>query len=325
MERLRSSRENQVIRDRFAETQLSVGNFVYPYFVVNGSSIRHAITGFDGVFHFSIDRLCDDIAETCELGITAILLFGVVESNEKDMLGSAAYRDDALIARAVTAVKNRFPQLTVMTDVCLCGYTDHGHCGVVRDGIIINDETLPHLSRMAVTHARAGADVVAPSAMMDGQVQAIRNALMVAGQNETKIMGYSAKYASSFYGPFRTAASSAPAFGDRRTYQMDYRNGAEAIAEVRADIAERADIVMVKPAHAYLDVIQRIRSAYPQQTIAAYHVSGEYMLLKNAAKNGLCDERAAFMEVSTAIKRAGTDIIISYWAKEYARMLREAV
>lgn len=325
MERLRLSRENQTIRDIIAETRLATDDFVYPYFVVGGKDIRTAIAGFDGVCHFSIDRLCNDVAETCALGIRAILLFGAVESAVKNPIASAAYDDDALIPRAVAAVKKQFPHLIVMTDVCLCGYTDHGHCGIVRDGVILNDETLPFLSRMAVMHARAGADTVAPSAMMDGQVGAIRSALDTAGLHGTKVMGYSAKYASSFYGPFRAAASSAPSFGDRRSYQMDYRNGHEALAEVRADIVEGADIVMIKPAHAYLDVIRRVRDTFPDRLIAAYHVSGEYMLLKNAAKNGLCDERAAFLEVTTAIKRAGADIIISYWAKDYARMAQEVV
>lgn len=325
MERLRLSRENQHIRDRFAETRLGIGDFVYPYFVVEGANVQRPIDGFDDVFHFSIDKLCDDAVETYSLGIPTILLFGVIDSERKNATGGAAYEEEALIPRAIKAVKERAPGLAVATDVCLCGYTDHGHCGIVRDGVILNDETLPFLSRMAVVHARAGADIVAPSAMMDGQVGAIRNALDAAGVHGTKIMGYSAKYASSFYGPFRTAASSAPAFGDRRTYQMDYRNGKEALAEVRADIVEGADIVMIKPAHAYLDVIRRVRDTFPDRLIAAYHVSGEYMLLKNAAKNGLCDEQTAFKEVTTAIKRAGADIIISYWAKEFARVAQGVV
>jgi porphobilinogen synthase len=265
--------------------------------------------------------LLEELAGLTAVGVDKILLFGVLENERKDARGSQAYAQNSLIARAIAAIKNAYPALTVLTDICLCGYTDHGHCGLLDGREALNDETLPLLAAMAVTHVRAGADIVAPSAMLDGQVAAIRAALFGAGCAKTKIMGYSAKYASSLYGPFREAAQSAPAFGDRRSYQMDFRNVSQALPEVAADIEEGADIVMVKPAHTYLDIIQRVRTRFPQMPLAAYHTSGEYMLIKAAAQAGFCDEIQTAGEILTAIKRAGADWLITYYAKTFAEHL----
>jgi porphobilinogen synthase len=309
---------DQAIRDKYAEVHLSAGDFVQPYFVTDGSGLKRALKSLAGVWHFSIDELLKELAHLAKTGVDKILLFGVLETERKDARGSQAYAPNNLVARAVTAIKRAYPQFTVLTDVCLCGYTDHGHCGLTDGQNVLNDETLPLLADMAVTHARAGADIVAPSAMLDGQVAAIRAALSAAGCTQTKIMSYSAKYASNLYGPFREAAQSAPAFGDRRSYQMDYRNISQALPEVAADIEEGADIVMVKPAHTYLDIIQRVRTRFPRIPLAAYHTSGEYMLLKAAAQAGLCAEIQTALEILTAIKRAGANWLITYYAQTIA-------
>ena len=309
-------RISEEARERYAEVKLEPNDFIYPYFVVEGCGIREEIKNLWGVYHFSIDELLKDIEKTIQVGISKILLFGVINPEEKTEFGVAAYSQNNLVEKTVRAIKRQFPSLIVITDVCLCAYTNHGHCGIVSDERIQNDETIPLLAEMAVSHARGGADIVAPSAMMDGQVQAIRQALDKNGLGKTQIMGYSAKYASGFYGPFRDAAKSAPSFGDRKTYQMDYRNKSQAIQEISADIDEGANYVMVKPAHAYLDVIHDSYMSFPAMPIVAYHVSGEYMMIKSAASQGFLDERNAMTEALTAIKRAGARLIISYYARE---------
>jgi porphobilinogen synthase len=316
MKRFHPLRINQETRDIVAETRVTVNDFIYPYFVVEGVNRKNKIESLDGIHHFSIDILLKDISETLKLGINNILLFGVIDGKEKDNYGTAGWNEDNLISRAVSQIKNQYPEMTVFTDVCLCGYTSHGHCGILSDERIDNDSTLPYLAKMAAQHALAGADFVAPSAMMDGQVEAIRKELNRRKLN-TKILSYSAKYASGFYGPFRYAAHSAPAFGDRKSYQMDYRTIIQAVNEVDADIDEGADWVMVKPAHAYLDIIQRVKSRFKNTPLAAYQVSGEYMMIKAAAKAGYLTEEKAMHEVLTAIKRAGADKIITYYAKEF--------
>jgi len=326
MNRFRPTRQDQPTRDRYADVSLSPADFIAPYFVVEGTGIKKEIPSLKDVYHFSIDRLLEDVQKTIVLGIDKILLFGVLEDSLKDETGTAACQENNLVARAVADIKKKFPKLVIITDVCLCGYTTHGHCGLVRGHEILNDETLPLLAQMALTHAQAGADMVAPSSMMDGQVMAIRQALDNNGFPDTKIMSYSAKYASNFYGPFRDVVHSVPSFGDRKTYQMDYRTVQQAVEEVRADLDEGADGVMVKPAHAYLDIIQRInqyftnhQSPITNHQLVAYHTSGEYMMIKAAAKQGLLNEDEAMREVLTAIKRAGAELIISYYAKEIAQ------
>jgi porphobilinogen synthase len=318
MNRFRDLRLNPETRERQVEVTLRTQQFIYPYFVVEGTAIRKPIGSLHGIDHFSMDELLKDLETVVALGIDKILLFGVIDESLKDATGTAAYSPNNLVSRAVAAVKQRFPSLLVFTDVCLCGYTSHGHCGLLEGHEIDNDATLPLLARMAVTHAQAGADFVAPSAMMDFQVDAIRKLLDANSLYKTKILAYSVKYASGFYGPFRDAAHSAPSFGDRRSYQMDYRNISQASGEVAADIAEGADWVMVKPAHAYLDVIHQIKHEFPTPPLVAYQVSGEYMMIKAAALAGVMDERTAMIEALTAIKRAGADYIISYYAKAFA-------
>jgi porphobilinogen synthase len=300
------------------ETSLSVKDFVYPLFVAHGKDVREPVEPMPGVFHLSLDRLAEEVTEVSQLGISAVLLFGLPD--HKDARGTEAYAYDGIIQEAVRVIKQAAPDLLVITDVCLCEYTDHGHCGVIVQGRVDNDETLELLARVAVSHVEAGADVVAPSAMMDGQVGAIRYALDDGGYPLVPIMAYSAKYASAFYGPFRAAADSNPQFGDRRGYQMDPANAREAIREMEMDIQEGADMIMVKPALAYLDVIVRARQAF-SHPIAAYNVSGEYSMVKGAAANGWLEAHGAIMEVMTALKRAGADIIITYHAKEVARWL----
>jgi porphobilinogen synthase len=300
------------------ECAVSVTDLVYPVFVTHGQGVRRPVEAMPGVANLSVDLFLAEAAEVKELGIPAVLVFGI--PREKDEKGSGAYAEDGIVQQAVRALKDRFPDLLVITDVCLCEYTSHGHCGIVKDGRVLNDPTLELLSRTAVSHVRAGADVVAPSDMMDGRVQAIRRALDAEGYPDTPIMSYAAKYASAFYGPFREAAGSAPRFGDRKSYQMDYHNAAEALREVQQDISEGADIVMVKPALAYLDVLRRVKDAFGYP-LAAYNVSGEYAMVKAAAEKGWLDERATVLEVLTAIKRAGADLIITYHAKEAARWL----
>jgi porphobilinogen synthase len=303
----------------FRETALGVDDLIYPLFVTHGRGVKREIESMPGVFQYSVDKLAREAKEIAGLGINAVLLFGIPES--KDEVGSSAYKSNGVVQRAIRAIKKAAPDLLVITDVCLCEYTDHGHCGVVVDDDVDNDKTLGLLARMAVSHAEAGADVVAPSDMMDGRVGALRSALDEAGFSRVPIMSYTVKYASAFYGPFRDAAQSAPQFGDRRSYQMDGANVREALREVEQDAAEGADIIMVKPALAYLDVITRVRNRV-DCPVAAYNVSGEYAMVKAAAANGWLDERRIVMEILTSIKRAGADVIITYHAKDVARWLR---
>jgi porphobilinogen synthase len=317
--RHRRLRRSEGLRRLVAETRLSPSDFVYPLFVVHGAGIREEIASMPGQFRISVDQVRHEADDLRTLGIPAVLLFGIPAS--KDARGSEAYADDGVVQDAVRAFKASAPELVVITDVCLCEYTDHGHCGVIVDGDVENDQSLELLARSAVSHARAGADVVAPSDMMDGRVLAIREALDDEGFTNTPIMAYSAKYASAFYGPFREAAESAPQFGDRRGYQMDPPNAREALAEIGDDLDEGADIVMVKPALPYLDVIARAREEF-DAPLAAYNVSGEYAMLKAAAQNGWIDGERAMLEALTSIKRAGADIIITYHAKEAARLLQ---
>jgi len=317
--RPRRLRTSEAMRRLVRETELSVNDFIYPMFVVHGSGVRQEIPAMPGCFHLSVDELCKEAAEVRDLGIPGILLFGLPKS--KDEIGSEAYAPDGIVQQAVKAVKSAASDLLVITDVCLCEYTSHGHCGIVQDGRILNDPTLQLLAKIAVSHAQAGADIVAPSDMMDARVDAIRRALDENGFANTAIMSYAAKYASAFYGPFREAAECAPQFGDRRTYQMDPANAREALKEVALDIEEGADIVMVKPALAYLDIIRRVKDA-TDVPVAAFNVSGEYSMVKAAAQNGWIDEQRAVMEILTSIKRAGADIILTYHAKDAARWLR---
>ena len=316
--RSRRLREKRLLRRMVRETALSIDDLVHPLFVVHGRGVREPIGAMPGQFRLSIDELLKEAKDAAGMGIPAILLFGVPA--EKDPRASEAYAEDGIVQEAVRAVKDRVPDLLVITDVCLCQYTSHGHCGVVEDGTVRNDPTLELLARVAVSHAEAGADVVAPSDMMDGRVAAIREALDEAGCTDTPIMAYSAKYASAFYGPFREAADSAPQFGDRRAYQMDPANGVEAMREIALDIDEGADIVMVKPALPYLDVISRAKSEFGVP-LAAYSVSGEYAMIKAAAQLGWLDEQRAMLEALTAIRRAGADIVITYFAKDVVRLL----
>lgn len=323
MRRFRQYRTTQAVRDHWADVpEPRPQDFIYPYFVVEGCGVKEEIGTMKDVFRYSIDTLLEDIGELTALGINKVLLFGVIAQEKKDEQGSLAYSPDSIVARAVRAVKGTFPQVTVMTDVCLCGYTSHGHCGIISticQSDVNNDATLPLLAEMAYQHALAGADFVAPSAMMDGQVEAIRRRLDSDERTwNTRIMGYSAKYASAFYGPFRDAAHSAPGFGDRRSYQMDYRTRNQGLEEIEADISEGADWVMVKPAMAYLDIIERATERFAGHPMVAYQVSGEYSMLMNAAREGLFDEWQIFHESLTAIRRAGAQYIISYYAKRYA-------
>lgn len=318
--RLRRLRVNEAVRRLVRETDLHPRQFLWPVFVVPGRGVREEVAAMPGVYRYSADVLVEEVGRNAELGLGGLLVFGV--PSHKDEVASEAYADEGVVQRAVRALKAAFPELLVATDVCLCAYTSHGHCGVVEGGKILNDPSLELLARTAVSHARAGADMVAPSDMMDGRVGAVRRALDQAGFTETLVMSYAAKYASGFYGPFREAAESAPQFGDRRTYQMDPPNAREALREVALDLEEGADVVMVKPALAYLDVIRRVREAF-DCPVAAYSVSGEYSMIKAAAGRGWLDERRIVLEVNTAIRRAGADIIITYYAPLLARWLRE--
>ncbi|MBN1562281.1 MAG: porphobilinogen synthase [Anaerolineae bacterium] len=318
--RLRRLRTTPNLRAMVRETTLSPRNFIYPLFVMHGADIHREIPSMPGVYHQSIDRLAAEVADVSELGIPAVILFGVPAA--KDPIGEENFADNGIVQQAIRAIKAANPDLLVMTDVCLCEYTDHGHCGIVSGGEILNDETLAILGQVAVSHAQAGADVVAPSGMMDGMIAAIRGALDAANFKHTGIMSYAVKYASGFYGPFRDAAMSAPAFGDRRTHQMDPANTREAMREAQLDVDEGADMLMVKPALAYLDVIQRVRDRF-DLPVAAYNVSGEYSMIKAAAANGWLDERTVALEMLTAIRRAGADMILTYYAKDAARWLRE--
>jgi porphobilinogen synthase len=318
--RFRRLRQSEALRRLVRETELHPSDFVYPLFVVHGQDVREEIPSLPGQYHLSLDRLAGEADELRALGVRAVLLFGLPAA--KDEAGSEAYDDAGIVQRAVRTLKSGDPDLVVITDVCLCEYTSHGHCGVVVDGAVDNDASLELIARTAVSHARAGADLVAPSDMMDGRVAAIRAALDGEGLAQTPVLSYAAKYASAFYGPFREAAESAPQFGDRRGYQMDPPNAREALREIEADIAEGADIVMVKPALAYLDVLSQARQRF-DLPLAAYNVSGEYAMVHAAAGNGWLDLRATALEVLTAIKRAGADLIITYHAKEAARWLAE--
>lgn len=316
--RLRRLRRTEAIRKLVAETALSTVDLICPLFVTHGSGVKNEIESMPGICQHSVDLLPQEAKDIAALGLKAVILFGIPE--KKDGLGSEAYRPDGVVQQAIRAIKESNPGLAVITDVCLCEYTDHGHCGVVADGEVDNDRTLELLAKTALSHAEAGADIVAPSAMMDGQVKAIREALDSSDFARIPILAYAAKYASAFYGPFRDAAGSAPQFGDRRSYQMDPPNVREALREVEQDIVEGADMVMVKPALAYLDIIRRVRDTF-NHPLAAYNVSGEYSMVKAAAARGWIDERRTVTEILTAIKRAGADIIITYHAREAAAWL----
>jgi porphobilinogen synthase len=316
--RMRRLRRTPTIRRMLRETTLSVDDLIYPLFVIAGENVKNPIGSMPGCYQFSIGNLLPEVREVAGLGIPAVLLFGIPA--HKDSAATTAYDPEGVVQLAVRAIKDEFPDLLVITDVCLCEYMDHGHCGVVQDGEVLNDVTLELLAKMAVTHAEAGADIVAPSDMMDGRVAAIRNSLDDEGLYDTAIMAYSAKFASAFYGPFREAAESAPAFGDRKTYQMDPPNGEEAVREALLDIEEGADIIMVKPALPYLDVIHAIKqeTKFP---LAAYNVSGEFAMVKAAAEKGWLDEQRCVLEALTGIKRAGADLVITYHAKDVVRWL----
>jgi porphobilinogen synthase len=318
--RPRRLRESPLLRSMVRETALRVDDFVYPLFAVHGRGVREPIGSMPGQCRLSIDELLKECKDAASMGIPAVLLFGL--PRDKDPRGTEAYAEDGIIQQAVRAVKDTIPDLLVITDVCLCEYTSHGHCGVVEDGRVKNDPTLELIARTAVSHAEAGADMVAPSDMMDGRVAAIREGLDEAGFPETPIMAYSAKYASAFYGPFREAADSTPQFGDRRSYQMDPANAVEAMREVALDVDEGADIVMVKPALPYLDIIARVKGEFGLP-VAAYSVSGEYAMLKAAGQLGWLDEERAVLEALTGIRRAGADIIITYFAKDAARLIEQ--
>ena len=318
--RLRRLRELEPLRVLSRETELSVRDFIYPIFVTHGRDVREEIEPMPGCYQYSLDHLLAEATEVAELGIPGVLLFGIPQT--KDPLAQEAYDEQGIIQEAIRVIKKAVPRLLIVTDVCLCEYTDHGHCGVIENGHVDNDKTLELLARTALSHVLAGADVVAPSAMMDGQVKAIRTTLDQNDLKNVPIMAYAAKYASAFYGPFRVAAESAPQFGDRHGYQMDPANWRMAMREIEEDIEEGADVVMVKPALAYLDVIARARERF-NHPIAAYNVSGEYSMVKAAAEKGWLEEGRLVLEILTAIKRAGADIILSYHAKEVAKLLNE--
>jgi len=352
--RLRRLRKNENLRKLFSETKLSIFDFVMPYFVIEGKNVKQEINSIPGIFRYSIDQLLKEVEGIYKLGVLSVLLFGVPD--RKDEIGSYAYSKDGIVQKAIKAIKKEIPDIVVITDVCLCSYTTHGHCGILKKrprsmvnsprlivhsprsmvnsqrkkncglwpvdhGPIDNDATLEVLAKIALSHAEAGADIVAPSAMMDGQVQVIRKILDKNGFKDVAIMSYSAKYASSFYGPFREAADSSPKFGDRKSYQMNYCNIKEALREIETDINEGADIVMVKPALSYLDVIRAIKEKF-NVPLAAYNVSGEYSMVKAAAQKNWLDEKSVALEILTSIKRAGADIIITYWAKDVAEWVR---
>ncbi len=318
--RLRRLRRSPSLRALIRENCVETSDLIYPLFVEEGKNIKQEIPSMPGIFRFSPDRLPHEVEELATLKIPAVILFGIPQ--EKDEVGSAAYHPKGVIQQAIRTIKKATPELLVATDVCLCEYTSNGHCGVVVNGDVDNDQTLPLLAKTALSHAAAGADIVAPSDMMDARIKIIRQALDEAGFEQIPILSYAAKYASAFYGPFREAAESAPQFGNRRSYQMDPANLREALREVEADITEGADIIMIKPALAYLDVIRQVRNTF-NCPLAAYNVSGEYAMVKAAVKENWLDERQVVMEIMTAIKRAGADIILTYHAKEVARWLGE--
>jgi len=316
--RLRRLRKSVALRDMFRETHLTRNDFIYPLFVAEGTNFKREIGSMPNIFQLSIDNILRECEELLTLGVTAVLLFGIPDF--KDEVGSSGYASDGIVQKASREIKRRFPEMLVITDVCLCEYTSHGHCGVVENEYVQNDATLELLAKQALTHAESGADIIAPSDMMDGRIGAIRRKLDENGFAETPIMAYSAKFASAFYGPFREAAESAPQFGDRKSYQMDFGNAQEAMREIALDIQEGADIVMVKPALAYLDIIRRTKENF-NLPIAAYNVSGEYSMVKAAAANGWIDGERVMLESLTAIKRAGADVIITYFAKEAIKLI----
>lgn len=321
MNRLRRLRVNETMRSMVRETRIDKSDLVYPVFVIEGEDLKNPIDSMPGIYQYSIDRFDEELERVIAAGVKAILIFGIPA--HKDEVGSEAYNDEGVTQRAIRHIKSKAPDILIIADICLCEYTSHGHCGLVCEGEILNDETLPLLAKMAVSMAKAGADIIAPSDMMDGRVAAIRGALDENGFKNKMIMAYSAKFASAFYGPFREAAHSAPSFGDRKTYQMDPANRKEALRECFEDIGEGADVIMVKPALAYLDVIREAadRTDYP---LAAYNVSGEYSMVKAAAANGWIDEKKIVMEIMLGIKRAGAKIIITYHALDVAGWLDEA-
>ena len=318
--RLRRLRRTEALRALVRENKVEVGDLIYPMFIVEGKEIKEEITSMPGVFRHSPDRLPPEIEEIARLKIPGVILFGIPEN--KDEIGSSAYHPEGVIQQAIRVIKKSVPELIVITDVCLCEYTSHGHCGVITNGQVDNDQTLPLLAKMSLSHIEAGADIIAPSDMMDGRVKIIREALDEKGFQQIAIMSYATKYASAFYGPFREAAESTPQFGDRRAYQLDPPNVREALREVEQDIAEGADIIMIKPALAYLDVIRQVRNTF-NHPLASYNVSGEYAMVKAAAQRGWLDERRMVLEILTAIKRAGADIILTYHAKEVAQWLQD--
>lgn len=318
--RMRRIRNNKILREMTEETSLDVKDFIYPLFVVEGEKIKREIPSLVDQYHYSVDMLDDEIKELESLGIKAIILFGIPD--KKDSVGSGAYDENGIVQRAVREIKKNHPDFIVITDVCMCEYTDHGHCGILDDcGCVINDETIKYIARTALSHAKAGADIVAPSDMMDFRVRAIREALDENGFKNVPIMSYAAKYASAYYGPFRDAAGSAPSFGDRKGYQMDFHNSDEAMKEVELDLEEDADFIIVKPALAYLDIIRRVKETF-NTNLVVYNVSGEYAMIKEAVKKGLLNESIIY-ENMIAMKRAGAKLIITYHAKEMARLLKE--
>lgn len=318
--RMRRIRNNKILREMTEETSLDVKDFIYPLFVVEGEKIKREIPSLVDQYHYSVDMLDDEIKELESLGIKAVILFGIPD--KKDSVGSGAYDENGIVQRAVREIKKNHPDFIVITDVCMCEYTDHGHCGILDDcGCVINDETIKYIARTALSHAKAGADIVAPSDMMDFRVRAIREALDENGFKNVPIMSYAAKYASAYYGPFRDAAGSAPSFGDRKGYQMDFHNSDEAMKEVELDLEEDADFIIVKPALAYLDIIRRVKETF-NTNLVVYNVSGEYVMIKEAIKKGLLNESIIY-ENMIAMKRAGAKLIITYHAKEMARLLKE--
>lgn len=318
LHRPRRLRRTENIRALVRETRLTADDFILPLFACAGSNVRREIPSMPGVHNLSVDQIAKEVSAARDLGVKGVILFGLPES--KDELASGAYAENGVVQQAIRAIRKSAPDTVIMADTCLCEYTSHGHCGIVREGDVVNDESLDLLARTAVSQAEAGADIVAPSAMMDGQVGAIRDALDSAGFDQVPVMAYAVKYASGFYGPFREAADSAPAFGDRRAYQMDAANEREAMREAELDYAEGADILMVKPATCYLDILKTLREQF-DTPLAAYHVSGEYAMIKAAAQNGWIDEQRVMMETLTSIKRAGADLILTYYAREAIRAL----
>ncbi len=319
-ERHRRLRRTSTIRSLVRETRLHKEDFIYPIFVVERENVKEEIPSMPGVFHLSLDLLLEEINEVVSLGIKSIILFGI--PNEKDAVGSTAYHEEGIVQRAIKLVKEHYPELVIVADTCLCQYTSHGHCGVIENGYVQNDTSLELLAKTAVSQAKAGADIIAPSNMMDGFVAAIRHGLNEAGYEEIPIMSYAVKYASSFYGPFRDAAHSTPQFGDRKTYQMDPANRLEALREAESDMNEGADFLIVKPALSYLDIIRDVKNTF-NVPVVAYNVSGEYSMIKAAAQNGWISEKDIVLEMLTSMKRAGVDLIITYFAKDAAKWLSE--